>query len=97
MAKIERSHPTYKQELEHACCPLAPPVWVGVVLERQAEWREGHIPWRYTPFSEDICYDIVHEPFCCFSNICREPVFDGDTLKRQSATSRAPVYVHMTK
>ena len=46
-AKTKRSHSSYLQELEHASSPLSARAWLGVVRERQEEWRKSHTPWRY--------------------------------------------------
>ena len=46
-AKTKRSRSSYLQELEHASSPLSARAWLGVVRERQEEWRKNHTPWRY--------------------------------------------------
>ena len=45
IAKRKRSHSTYRQELEHACTPLLPHAWLGVIEERMMEWKKKHKKW----------------------------------------------------
>ena len=52
-AKTKRSHSSYIQELEHASSPLSARAWLGVVRERQEEWRKSHTPWRYGHHGND--------------------------------------------
>ena len=46
VAKRKRSHSTYRQELEHACTPLLPHAWLGVIEERMEQWRKKHKRWK---------------------------------------------------
>ena len=46
VAKRKRSHSTYHQELEHACTPLLPHAWLGVIEERMEQWRVRHKRWK---------------------------------------------------
>lgn len=46
VAKRKRSHSTYRQELEHACTPLLPHAWLGVIEERMEQWRKQHKRWK---------------------------------------------------
>ena len=46
VAKRKRSHSTYRQELEHACNPLLPHAWLGVIEERMELWRKQHKRWK---------------------------------------------------
>ena len=42
MAERQRKRGSYLQELESACSPLLPAVWLGLVEERLNEWKQSH-------------------------------------------------------